>query len=253
MKNSIFHSKIFFLCSGIVTLIFAYLILSSCFDKFMFPSFASLFKRIMTLFSQDNILVLYLDTIGKLFICILLSFVFALFIAFVRIYNKESSEFLTPFLAFLKCSPLAVISVYVFFLFNKNIGPYIITIMVILPLICEGVFTAQEEINTQIKNELSVTDVSKFKKFIKIYLPMMSPYLVMSFLMSFGLGLKVMVMGEYIMYTPSSLGEFIYNAKSSVEIDTLLSVLILCIVFTIVFEVIAKIAYKFMKKCFYYN
>ena len=251
MKNSIFQSKLFFIISGTLSLVLLYLIFSTIKEGFLFPSLKSLFIGIVNLIVQQNILLLYFQTIAKLLLCITISFFFALFIAFLRLFNKNCNYFFTPFLVFLKCSPLVILSVYIFFLWDNNIGPYIICMMVILPIICEGIFTSQEEINKQILSELSITNVSKIRKFIKIYIPMMTPYLTMLFLMCFGLGLKVIVMGEYLMVTPNSLGEFIYISKSYVDINSLLSILILCCVFTLFFEVIAAISQKNIKKYIY--
>ncbi len=248
MKISIFQSKIFFLISGFLTFILCYIVLSNVPGGFLFPSFSKIIDSIIYLITKENIIFLFIKTIFEVLICILVSFVIGLMLAYLRMYLKNAHEFLTPFLAFIKCAPLSILIVYFFFIFGQAKGPYIICLLVVLPLILESIFTSQNEIRKEINLELSITNVSKFKKFFMIILPLISPYLTMSFLMSFGLGLKVIVMGEYLMATPDSLGLFIYNAKSALEIDTLLGILILCVIFTLLFEILAKILFKALKK-----
>lgn len=248
MKISIFQSKIFFLISGLLTFILCYVILSNVPGGFLFPSFDKILNAIIYLITKENIIILFLKTIINVLICILFSFIIGLTLAYLRMHLKNIHEFITPFNAFIKSAPLSILIVYFFFVFGQEKGPYIICLLVVMPLILESILTSQNEISKEINLELSITDVSKFKKFFMIIFPIISPYLTMSFLMCFGLGLKVIVMGEYLMASPDSLGLYIYNVKSALEIDTLLGILILCVIFTLLFELLAKILFGVLKK-----
>lgn len=251
MKNSIFHSKYLFILSGILTLVLVYCCFSNLKGGFLFPPIDKIIIRTKDLIINDNVIGLLLKSMMNVLICIVLSFVLSIFISYIRMFNKDSHELISPFVAFLKSAPLSILIVYFFFLFGRNAGPFIMCFMLIFPLIFEGCVTSMNEISEGVILELKITNVSRFKKFVKVILPMMMPYLIMTFLMSFGLGLKVIVMGEYMMYTPNSLGLLIYDAKTNVDIESLLGILFLCVFLTLIVEVSSKVIFKRISEKFF--
>ncbi len=251
MKNSIFQSKYIYFISGIITLIFLYLCLSSFKGGFLFPPLSKIFKCSFNLIVKENILYLYFKTLISVFVNIIICFIISILIAFINLYLKNINNLFTPFVVFLKSAPLSILIVYFFFLFGRKSGPSIICFMVIFPIIYESIFTSLKEIDKGIELELAVTNVSKAKKFYKIYLPLIMPYLAMSLLMCIGFGVKITIMGEYLMGTPNSLGLFIYNTKTYIEIDTLLALLFICVFLTLIIEVVARVIIRVIRRKIY--
>ena len=243
VKISTLQYKVIFIISGILSLLLIAFILSQVKGGFLFPPLNEVFGRFFSLFIDIKYLEKFFMSILRLLICLIISFLIALFLSYLRHIKKEISDFFTPFLVFLKCSPLAIISIYLFLVVGANQGPYYIILSLILPLMIEAFFTAQDEIPLGIIQELRITDVSSFYKYFKVILPLIFPYIAMSFIMSFGLGLKVAVMSEYLMQTPSSLGVYIYDLRTNLDIVTILATLLFCIAFTLIIELIAKFTF----------
>lgn len=88
--------------------------------------------------------------------------------------------------------------------------------------VIDALFEAQDNIDSYVMLDLKTHNISNIKKYFKIIFPLMLPYLEMSIIMSFGLGFKVIVMGEYMMQSPSTLGLLIYYKKANIEIEYLL-------------------------------
>lgn len=248
MMISTARYKILFFISGALTFFLILFLLTQFPGGFLFPSLFDVLTRFFSLFSDTTFLTKFFMTILRLFLCLLMAFFFALLLSYLRAIKRETSDFFTPFLIFLKCSPLAILSVYLFLIFGANQGPYFIILSVIFPIMVEAFFTAQDEIPMGIKQELAITNVSTFFKYFQVIFPLMFPYLFMSFIMSFGLGLKVAVMGEYLMQTPRSFGAYIYDIRSNLDIVTLLASLIFCIAFTLILEGISKFFFNILKK-----
>ncbi len=246
MKTSIFHSKYFFILSGTLTLILIYLLISKLENNFFFPSLDKIISSIKDLIIKDKVILKLLKSMLSVILCIVLSLILSIFICFIRMYNHQSHEFLSPFVAFLKSSPLAIIIVYFLLLFGNENGPFLMSFMLIFPLVFESLISAMNETNKDIISELKITNVSKLKKFTKIILPLMFPNIVMSFMMSFGLGLKVIIMGEYMMMSKNSLGLLIYNAKTIIDVESLLGILFLCVFLTLIVELSAKKVFKIL-------
>lgn len=249
--NSTSRFKYLFIISGAISLLLIYLVLENTQKGFIFPSLTSIFKTMFDLIIKENIINLFFKSILNVLICIIISLFICLIISYFRMFNKDIHEIISPFVAFLKCAPLSILIVYFLFLFGKKNGPFIICFVVIFPLIFEGLISAFNELRTEIIWELRITDVSKIKKYLFIVIPLMLPNIVMTFLMSFGLGLKVIVMGEYLMLSPNTLGLYIYNAKTIIDIESLLAILLLCLIFTLLIEISAKFLFNKLKKKLY--
>jgi ABC-type nitrate/sulfonate/bicarbonate transport system permease component len=138
----------------------------------------------------------------------------------------------------MKAAPLAIVAVYIWIATGGVKGPYIITFLAICPLCVEGVITALEQIDQRIYYELKLTKVNIFKKFIYIFVPLITPYLFMAVLQSFGLGIKVLVMSEYICQSKNSLGQLIYNYKTNLDFTSLLSILIIIVLIVVIIEML---------------
>lgn len=183
----------------------------------------------------------------KVIFLIILSLFISITISYLRFVNKGIGDFFRPIIVFFKSAPLAILIVYFFFLFGSKIGPYIICFVMLEPIIIDALFEAQDNIDSYVMLDLKTHNISNIKKYFKIIFPLMLPYLEMSIIMSFGLGFKVIVMGEYMMQSPSSLGLLIYYKKANIEIEYLLAILIAFTIFVLVFELVLKLIFKILK------
>lgn len=69
-----------------------------------------------------------------------------------------------------------------------------------------------------------------------IYFPMIKNYVLLSFLQSFGLGIKVLVMAEFLAQSKNSIGNSIYLAKVNIQYDLVFAWTIILIVISFVIE-----------------
>ena len=244
MKTSILNSKTNYTVLGIVTLLTFCIVLSYFPGGFLFPTIDKVVVSFFNLFTNSEFIGCFFHSILTLTISLMISFVLAMILSFIHIANSKIDWFFKPFLVFLKCAPIAIIALYIFLIGGPNQDPYFLVFATTFPLMMEAFISSIDEIPLSIKSELKITNVNLFTKYFKVYLPLIFPYLAMSFIMTFGLGLKVTIMGEYLMNSPSSLGEFIYTIKTTLDIELLLSVLLFCVLFTILLEIIAKIIFK---------
>lgn len=74
-----------------------------------------------------------------------------------------------------------------------------------------------------------------------LYYPLIKPYLILSFLQSFGLGLKVLVMAEYLAQTKNSIGLELYNAKMNLDYQTVFAWTIILIILSVLMEYLIAI------------
>ena len=111
------------------------------------------------------------------------------------------------------------------------------------PIIVEALVTAFDNIDKAIDDALKMEQVSFIIKFFKVYIPMILPYFLMALLQSFSLGIKAMIMGEYICYVNGSLGALLYNSKLE-DNGLLIAILILLFLLSVLCEIVIKFFQK---------
>lgn len=213
MKTST-HKKIIYSSISILLLILAWELLAfSKNEPTIFPHVTGIFEALIRIFNKSNFVIL-LSTLLRVIISVVFSFIVSIVIGFLYIWKKESFYFFKPIISIMRSTPQVILSIFLFILFD-DIAPYIITILVILPVATEGILTAIDNIDPVLDDDLRLIDCNLIKKLVYVYIPLIKDYLLMVFVQIFGLGFKVMIMGEYISYTKNSIGNHLYGVKGT--------------------------------------
>ncbi len=213
----------------------------------IFPHTTQIIKSFFKLFNLDNLKTLGI-TLLRITISVLVAFIVSLIVGLLYIWKKDTIYFFKPIISMMKTIPLAIISIFLWLIFNGNIAPYIITTLIIIPLSIEGVITSIDGIDKVLIEDLKMINTNMFKSLIYVYIPLIKDYLLMVFLQIFGLGLKVMVMGEYICQTKNSVGKILSVVKSGVGYEDAMSELvawgILLVLIVVIIEILIKLIVK---------
>ena len=192
----------------------------------------------LVLIDNFKIVVLFLI---KIIISLILSSAISILIVLLYIWKKNTLGFFTPILSFIHIVPTMGISLYLYLFLDKQIIPFALSIMVMVPIIVEGLLTAYDNIDKGIMDVLKLEQISFFKKITKVYLPIILPYILMTMLQSFSLGIKAIVMGEYLSLTDNSLGFLLYQHQLWADSNVIIVILILLFSISIICEVVVKI------------
>jgi ABC-type nitrate/sulfonate/bicarbonate transport system permease component len=240
MKTSIIKSKYIFSITTIIVIIGLWFFLSWIVkNTYIFTSFKMLLDGAKNILVDNfNIIIL---TVLKIVIGVIIASIISVIIFIIYVLKKDLIGFFTPILSFIHVVPTIGISLYLYFFLDKSIIPFILVIMVTVPIMVEGLITAYDNIDKGITDVLKLEQISFFKKLFKIYLPIMTPYILMILLQSFSLGLKAMVMGEYLCMSPKSLGYLIYEAQNALITENMIAILVILFIISIVCEIIIKI------------
>ena len=164
-----------------------------------------------------------LSTFVRIVLSACITFIISLIIGYIYSWRKESYYFIKPVMNLMKSTPVIIISIFLFLLFNSSVSPFIITMLVTMPITTQSIFTSIDSIDPSIQDDIKMNNVHQLKAWFIVYMPLIKKHLLMSFFQTFGLGLKVMIMGEYICYTKNSIGQELSQIKSSFEISNLLA------------------------------
>ena len=235
--------------SVIILLILIYLIFTTINrDDLIYPSVGEITKSLgHILGSKDALLILKL--LLKIIIVLVVSFLISLLIHLINYIFKYNIDIVNPIMFILKACPFAIVSVYLYILLfdNKAIIPYIVCFLVVFPVIYEGVKQALS-IDKDIVAELSLLPGPGYMKYLRIYVPLAVSPMLITFLQGISLGVKVMVMAEYICGVKNSIGEKVMSAKTAFQFDNVLAWLIVLILIIILFDVTINVLKKVFDK-----
>ena len=240
MKNSTTKSNKVFLILGVVFIFLLWELLSLISQNdFIVPSISNTMKALGEILTKSDTYNILFSTILRLFTSITICFILALTLAVFSNINERVKYFLKPLISLLKTLPVATIIIMLLVMIGRSIAPYFIVGLVVLPLIYESVLNALETIDKDIIDEVKMVSSGKdFTVLKRIYLPLITPYLLTSLIQAFGLGLKVLVMAEFIAETKNSIGEVIRFYKNEALTEYVFAWTIILVLFILLIDLL---------------
>ena len=172
-------------------------------------------------------------TLIRLFISISVCFLSGIILAVISKLSNKFKVFVKPLFTLLKTLPVAVVIILLLVMLKSNSLYYIVGV-VILPIIYEACINGLDSIDKNITEEVKMDSNLNFYILFKLYIPLILPYIFTSLLQSIGLGLKVLVMAEFISNTKNSIGyEILYYKDFANEMSYVYAWSIILIIFVI--------------------
>lgn len=185
----------------------------------------------------DSLTVIW-STILRLLVGLLIASVSGLLFGILAGFNKYFSVFFNPIVTVLRTIPVISITVILLIMFGFSLTPYIITFLMLFPLIYQGTYGAIKAIDQELIDVYKLEDNHFLTGLTHCYLPLISKDIRTALLQSLGLGIKVLVMAEYLSQTRDSIGNELYLAKVNLQYDEVFAWTLLLIVLALGFELL---------------
>jgi NitT/TauT family transport system permease protein len=234
-------TKTIYQAGSILLFVFLWLLLIDVINHpLIMPSLSSVLRSVIGILTSLQTLEIILMTLFRLVISILLSLGIGVLLGILSGIIPEISWLLKPHVTVLRTIPVISIIVILLVLFGFNIAPYVITFLMVFPIIYQASYEGIRHMDHELKDvyRLEQHDLKLAIKYL--YLPMITPYITLSILQSFGLGLKVLVMAEYLSQTRNSIGNALYLSKVNLEYDQVFGWSIVLILLSLLFETIFR-------------
>jgi len=227
---------------GSVFLIFIIWIVASVVidNAILLPSPLATFKAFASLFTTQSGLLAMAMTFTRLIVAIAIATVLGIGLGVASGLNAQTSHFLRPIVTLLRTVPVISIVVILLILFGFAITPYLLTFMMIFPIIYQAIADGIENIDKELIDVFKLEDESVWDGIKYCYLPLIERQIRTSFLQAAGLGIKVLVMAEYLAQTRNSVGNALYLAKVNLEYDKVFAWTLLLIILAVVIESIIR-------------
>lgn len=222
---------------GFITIFLLWLVLGFVQDnQIVFPNLFLTLSTLGGLFSKSHTYLVLLNSIGGVFLVLVLSFIVAIVLALFSLKRPHFKSFMTPILALLKIVPVPALIILFLANFKQGFIPYLLTFLVILPLVYDGLYGAFISINKDIIDELKLISKLNLKIIFEVYLPIVGKAFISTLLQAFGLGLKIKVMSEFIAEAPNTIGYELSYGRATLSMDIVFAWSLILIVFVILFD-----------------
>lgn len=202
----------------------------------LMPSLPSVINRMFMIVTSMEQIEMMLMSLLRLIVAVSLSLIVGVLLGVLSGVVPQLSWILKPHVTVLRTIPVISIIVILLVLFGYRIAPYVITFLMVFPIMYQASFEGIRNMDKELKDVYRLEAHNLGLAMRYLYIPMITPYVTLSVLQSFGLGLKVLVMAEYLSQTRNSIGNALYMAKVNLEYDAVFGWSILLILMSLGFE-----------------
>lgn len=228
--NKIFKKNSLYNFIGIVFVFVLWYILSITYNNsLVIPKISEVFNSVLALLSSLRFYNLFFTMIIRILITLLGSLIIALILSLLSFISNKIHSFLNPIIVIMKTVPIIAIMILLLMSIGMRMAPYIATSFVIIPLIYEMTYSALKGIDKTITEDIKTITGINLTVICKFYLPLIFPNLVTSLIQSFGLGLKVMLMAEFISPMRDTFGAEINRYYTNNDMPNVFAIVIIVI------------------------
>lgn len=245
MKSFIVKNKVVYFILGILFIFLLWTLGNNYFNNdYILPSVSQTFTAFLNLLSKGKTYVILGYTLSRLFISIVACFILGVLLASLSKISSKFKAFIKPLMIMFKTLPVMVVIILLLVMLEEASLYYIVGV-VVLPLIYEATINGLDAIDLHIIDEVKMVSNINFTVVKDVYLPLTLPYIITSLLQSVGLGLKVLIMAEFISNTNNSIGyQIILYMNSYKEMSYVYAWGIILVIFIIVIDLLIKHIYE---------
>jgi len=215
----------------------AFVVVSS---PMLLPSPWKVFEAFFNLFVSPDSLQAMLSSFLRLLLALAIAFVLGFVLGVWAGFKANVATFLRPFVSVLRTIPVISIVVILLILFGFKYTPYIITFLMIFPIIFQSVYDGILHVDSELVDVYMLEDNRLITGLRYCYIPLIQSSIKTALLQSAGLGIKVLVMAEYLSQTKHSIGNALYLSKVNLAYDEVFAWTLLLIFLAVIFEILIE-------------
>lgn len=202
----------------------------------LLPSPVVVFQALGTLFTTPDSIQAIMHSLFRLLVSGLLSFATGALLGIGAYSNRIFKQIINPIITLFRTIPVVSIIVILLILLGIRLAPFMITFLMLVPLSYQAVLEGLSNIDSELIDVYILEDNHVWKMIWYCYFPLIAGYLKTAILQSGGLGIKVLVMAEYLAQTPISIGARLYMERVFLRYDYVFAWTILLVILALLFE-----------------
>ena len=155
-------------------------------------------------------------------------------------FHPKTSAFISPYITILRTIPVISIIVILLIILGYQLAPFAITWFMIFPIIYQASLEGVRHLDLELLDVYHLENNDFWLGIKLVYYPMLKKNIFLSFMQSFSLGIKVLIMAEYLAQTPNSMGNALYLARVNLNYDLVFAWTIILILIAFGLEYVIK-------------
>ena len=200
------------------------------------PSPEETLQSLLSLVVVKNFWISILYTLFRVFRGLILSILVGVILAFLASRYGIIYTLLEPLVTIFKTIPVMSMIILALVWLKSDQVPILVCFLLCFPIIYTNVITGIENIDQSIMEMAQIYQISVKKRFLKIVVPSVKPYLISGVLVCIGLAWKSIVAAEVLSSPRYSMGYNLYTTKLYLNTAELFAWTIVIIIFSILIE-----------------
>ncbi|MFP4186868.1 MAG: ABC transporter permease [Acholeplasmataceae bacterium] len=209
-------------------------------EPLVFPSLDRILQALLDIGGETDALLSLATSLLRLFLVIAISGFSAILLGYLASQHEWLEYYLTPFVTILRTIPVLSVIVVILIVFGFRLAPYIITFLMVFPLFFQGTLDGIKAIDRTYLDIYHLDQQSAISGIRYVFYPLTKDRILTTFLQSAGLGIKVLVMAEYLAQTPRSIGNAIYLARINLRYDEVFAYTLILILLAVAIESLVR-------------
>ncbi len=245
MKVSIIKNKYFLTILSLTSIFLVlYLVYLKIDNEIIFPNPITSLMTFADLFKQSNTYVIIGYTFLRLLISLSISFLIGGILGIIAGRFKIVRIFFKPWMIIFRSTPLASVIVLIMIILGMDRSPYVICMLMLIPIIYEAFLHGILSLDKELMQVWRLDTRFNFRILKKVIFPMSSSFINTAFSQSVGLGIKVLVMAEFVCYTPNSIGKALGQSANNLEYAEVFAWSLLAVILVVLVDLTPKIFKK---------
>lgn len=251
MMNSITNKKslistIIYILSFLSILLVVQIFSSIINDDLILPNIGMIFSSLFKSFGKWNTYLYIFKTLYHLIIALLISIIIGASLGILAGINKHVKIFLKPWITIFRSIPLASAIVLIMIVFGLTKTPYVICVFMTISIVYEGFNKGIESLSDELMDVWRMDSKINPKIIAKIHLPLIAPHINVALINALGIGIKVIIMAEYIVGSKNTLGGAIYLSANQLDYANVYALSIIMIAIVLLLEYFPKFVIYFI-------
>lgn len=186
-------------------------------SEFLFPSPASVLKRLFELSCEASFWKAALFSLGRISLGCAAGIAFGTLLGAATAFSKTLYEFLSPLLITVKTTPVASFIILLLVWIKRSGIPVVIAFLMVVPIMWANVAQAIAAADKKLLEAAKIFRFSRLKTFKAVYLPAVLPAFAAGCSTAIGFSWKAGIAAEVLAIPPNSVGYNLYYAKINLE------------------------------------
>jgi len=235
---------------GAVSLFFIWWIIAAIINSTLFPTPIKVIPIMFQFLGKGSTYLSIGGTFLRLLISFVISFILGMILGILAGYFYRLEAFLKPIIGFFRTLPTAAVVLILIVFLKPSFTPVIVTCLVMFPLFYQSFLDGIKNMDKNVKDDLSIEGANPFNSFFKVYVPTISPYILLAVVQSFGLGMKVSIMAEILGGSNqiSGLGRAIHAEYIEANAANVIALSLIAILIIGIIDIILMVVKKSVNK-----